>query len=211
MSRINIVIAENHIMVREAIVSELEAYHINTMAQAGNGAELIEALSQHKPDVILLDIDMPVMDGEEALEIISQEYPDLKIIIVSLHDEEQFIIHLLEAGGRAYVPKDLNMDTLAEAIQKVHTFGYYYDNIPEDVMKAKIEQSNGGYKKKLSNRQTEILPMICDGKTNKEIAEQLKIVTKTVEAHRKIIYSKTNSSCIAELCRYAIKNRLIKA
>lgn len=210
MSQINIVIAENHIMVRQAIVSELKEYNINTIAQVGNGAELLEALSHYKPDVILLDIDMPVMDGEEALEIISQEYPDIKVIVVTLHDEGRYIIHLLEVGARAFIPKDLNMEILIEAIQKVHTFGHYYDNIPEDVMQAKTERGNKEPRARLSKRQTQILPMICEGKTNKQIADELKIVIKTVEAHRAIIYRKTNSTCAVELLRHAQKHRLIK-
>lgn len=210
MANINIVIAEDHQMFREAIISELAHFSINTLAQAGNGTELLEVLTQHKPDIILLDIEMPGMDGEDALEIITVEYPEIKVIVVSFHEDAQYMIHLLEAGAHAFIPKNFGMETLVAAIQKVKSFGYCYDNIPEHIMKQKLEKTNEETKKKLTKRQTEIIPMICDGKTNKEIADSLKIVTKTVEAHRKIIYDKTNCSSNIELYRYAQKNRIIK-
>ncbi len=210
MSKINIVIADDHQMFREAVVSQLADFDINTLAQASNGTELLDILTHHKPDIIILDIDMPQMDGKEALEIISAEYPEIKVIIVSFYNEGIFMIHLLEIGAHAFIPKNFGIETLVAAIQKVKKFGYYYDNISEDLMKLKTEQSNNQTNKKLTKRQTEILPMICEGKTNKEIADSLNIVIKTVEAHRKIIYGKTNSTCIVELLRYAQKNRLIK-
>jgi DNA-binding NarL/FixJ family response regulator len=208
MSKINIVVAEDHAMFRQAIVSELKFFNITTLAQVENGTELIKALSHNQPDIILLDIDMPGMDGEEALEIISQEYPNIKVIMVSLYNEGRIIIDFLEAGACAFIPKDLGIETLVEAIQKVKDFGYYYDNIPEAVMSAKLTSANK--KNKLTKRQTQILPMICQGKTNKQIADELNVVVKTVEAHRAIIYRKTNSTSAVELLRHAQKHRIIK-
>lgn len=211
MQKIKIVVAEDHKMFRQSIISHLKDYHIVTVGEAENGNELLGLLPSIKPDIILLDIEMPGLDGTAALEIISKEYPEIKIIIVSLHNEHEFMLHFLQNGAHAFIPKDLGIETLINAIETVKKTGCYYDNMPHKLELGKFKKKNNFDKTKLSKRQTEILPMICNGKTNKEIAIKLKIVVKTVEAHRKIIYNKTNTKSAVELYSYALKNKFIKS
>jgi len=204
--KINIIIAENQKLFRGILISTLAEYGICTIAEADDGAELMALLQVHRPDIVLLDIEMPVMSGDKALIKISREFPNVKVIILSQYDEQQLIVNYILNGAHAYVTKGMAISMLLEAIHNVKRHGSYYNNIPVAIREL-IRQSDDAHLKNtnFSRRESEIIPLICDGKTNKDIANELNIVVKTVEAHRKNIYKKTHATSVTEFIKYTLK------
>jgi DNA-binding NarL/FixJ family response regulator len=190
-----------------------EDKNFQVIAEAANGKELLEQLKTCSPDVVLLDIEMPVMNGKEALEIINKRFPGVKVVMLSMHSGSNFISELMARGARAFIPKDCDPDSLFEAIHTVHTEGYYFDkSISEAVLRGlQHEKSINPILESLalSDREIEILKELCEGKTNKEIAADLKIASSTVDFHRGNVYKKTGSKNIIDLIKYAIKYGII--
>jgi DNA-binding NarL/FixJ family response regulator len=203
---IKIIITENQKLFRDVLHVALASHGIVTIAEAENGEELLALLLVHQPDVVLLDIEMPIMSGDRALKTISKAFPEIKIIILSQYDEQEIIINYLLNGASAYVNKSADIEVLVEAIQSVKTTGFYYKNIAVPI-KELIDKQDNAYSKgaNFSRRESEIIPLICEGKTNKAIADELHIVVKTVEAHRKNIYKKTKTSSVTEFIKHSIK------
>ena len=196
---INILFTEDKELYRKMILSELEEANIRCIGEADNGKELLRQLKTKKPDVILLDLEMPVMDGNEAMNRIIKDFPEAKVLIMSLHCEEELIEDYIKRGAKGYVSKDAicgNIKLLIDAIQKIHAGGIYKQTLPKP------------NRKKFTARQKEMIPLICDEMTNKEIAEELKIKERTVEKHRQKIYSRTNSSGATSFLKYAFKRGL---
>lgn len=196
---INILFTEDKELYRKMILAELEEANIRCIGEADNGKELLRQLKTKKPDVILLDLEMPVMDGNEAMNRIIKDFPEAKVLIMSLHCEEELIEDYIKRGAKGYVSKDAicgNITLLIDAIQKIHAGGIYKQTLPKPD------------RKKFTARQKEMIPLICDEMTNKEIAEELKIKERTVEKHRQKIYSRTNSSGATSFLKYAFKRGL---
>jgi DNA-binding NarL/FixJ family response regulator len=211
---IKIIVVEDQELMRKSFIALLkEDKHFEVIAEAANGKELLELLKQTTPDIVLLDIEMPVMNGKEALEIINKRFPEVKVIMLSMHAGINFISELMARGARAFIPKDCDPDSLFEAIHTVHSEGYYFDkSISEAVLRGlQREKSINPILEalSLSDREVEILKELCEGKTNKQIAASLKISVSTVDFHRGNVYKKTNSKNIIDLIKYAIKYGLI--
>jgi DNA-binding NarL/FixJ family response regulator len=212
--KIRILLAEDQQLVRKGLVSLIEEEpDMTIIGEAGNGKEVLEFLKLATPDVILLDIEMPRMNGKEALEIIQKRFPENKVIMLSMHFDAAYINEFMVRGARGYLAKGCDPDTLFEAIRTVKKDGHFFG---EAVAKAML---NGLQKEKtiapllneiaLSDREISILKEICDGKTNKEIAASLRISASTVDFHKQNIYRKTNSNNVTELVKYAIKNSIV--
>lgn len=208
---IEIAIAEDHDLVREGLVSLFEdETNINVACHVSNGAKLLEYLDQKPVDVVLMDLDMPVMSGQEALKIITEKHPNVAVIILSMHYADDFIKQCIRHGARGFLPKSSSIDTVIEAIYAAIDQGYYFDDkvsktliydlISSEDIKPVFKQDE------LTDREKEIVRMICLEKINKEIADELNISIRTVEAHRKSIYEKTNAKNVAGVVLYAIKN-----
>lgn len=214
--KIKVVIAEDQELMRKALISLLEEdQRIRIIAEAENGKKLMEVLlkSRHdQPDIVLLDLEMPVMNGKESLELIRKKYSKVKTIILSVHHEEAIMLDMMTSGASAYLSKGCSASTLFEAIHTVHKEGAFFDKDTSRAMFSGLLKRSVNPlfdEHSLSKRETEIVQELCKGKTNKEVAAALNITTSTVDFHKGNIYKKTKSKNMADLVRYAIKNKII--
>jgi DNA-binding NarL/FixJ family response regulator len=197
---IKIIIAEDHYWFRKAIVDELIEHGILPIGEAENGIELLRHLETKSPDVILLDLEMPEMDGNKTLATLSQKFPDVKVIILSQHDEEGLIDNYIKRGVKGYLPKRFvssNIKILAEGIKDVYNCGHFY--YAYDPSNSKI---------KYSRREIEIIPLLYACKTSKEIGAEVGIPEKRINKVRDKLYKKTKSRNSTEFLKYCIEKGL---
>ena|SRR6218665_2266453 len=212
---IKIAMADDHRLVRKALKVLLECQpRLKVVAEASNGKELIEVLKSSSPDIVLLDVEMPIMNGFETLGIICKRFPETKVIMLSLHNEKTMMAELIAIGARAFVSKSAPEELLVKAINNVHTAGYYFD---QDLSLAMLRELQNEKtinplldELSLSKREMEILKELCHGKTNKQIANSCHITMTTVNFHRANIYRKTKSHNITDLIKYSIKNGMMQ-
>ncbi|NRA10909.1 MAG: response regulator transcription factor [Crocinitomicaceae bacterium] len=210
---IRIAIAEDHALVRQGMVALLkEEKDINLVFDVSDGSALLQQLKKNKVDVVLLDLEMPIVNGHQALRIIAERYSTVHVIIISMHYSDPFISECITMGAKGFLPKNCDFETVVDAIYAVHEQGYYFDDkISRSLLKKLEKDKEQGTTisgNPLTSREHQILELICNGKTNKIIAELLAISIRTVESHRKSISDKTNSHNIAGLVLYAVKNEL---
>jgi DNA-binding NarL/FixJ family response regulator len=198
---IQIIFCEDKPRFRKAILDSLEDSSIICIAECGNGKELLEQLTHKKPDVVLLDLEMPVMDGNETMKCISEKYPGVRVIILSMHYEYLLVEDYITRGASGYIPKDEiagNIGLLIDGIKKVNSGETFIHHLSQE-------------KDPLNNytpTQKVIIPLICEGKTNKQIAEELNILERSVEKQRQKIYEKTNVSKATDFFKYAFSKGL---
>lgn len=204
-TNIDVIIADDNKQYRQGLVSLLSTFNIRTVAEAANGLELIDLLKEKKPDVILLDIQMPVLDGDEALTIITKKFMNTSIIVITQYDEAELIKNYILRGAKGFVTKNSGIEVLVEAIRNVRAYGFYFDNIREVMTGVTDRELKKAY---FRTREVEIIRLMCQGKTIKEIANVLHIVPKTVEAHRKDLYTKTKTFSQSTFIIYAIRKGL---
>ncbi|HOI33141.1 MAG: response regulator transcription factor [Bacteroidales bacterium] len=215
MEKIKVIIADDHLMVAEGIKSLIEMDDsIEVLQIAGDGKELLHILEFRDPDIVLMDIDMPVMNGLEAMLHIHKKYPDLKVIIISMHEEKGLVKKMTDAGAKGFLFKNSDKDELTWAIKKVHQGGNYFTSrltlnlINQN--KSNIQSDSLDLKKALmTEREIEILKLIAEGLSNKEIGDKLFISHRTVDTHRTNLMKKLEVNNIAGLIRYAIKQGFI--
>jgi len=216
---INIIVAEDHALLREGLTSLLLGNQdINVVAEACNGVEAIKFAAQHSPDIILMDLNMPIINGIDALKSILKSNENIKIIAVTAHDSEEYVRSTLEAGAKGYVLKDDTHKDLLQAIKAVSKGNIYlspgirekivqsYIQAPSRIEKTEI-LSDG--KPTLTKREKEITQFIANGLTNKEIGIKLSISLKTVEKHRANLMKKLELHNASAITKYAIENNLI--
>lgn len=211
-----IIITDDHEMFREAIKTLLEIEQIAVvLAIASNGKELLEILEKQKPDIILLDIDMPVMNGIETCKVVHQKYPEIKILALSMFGEEKYYKEMINAGARGFVLKSSGKSELEKAIHEVYRGESYFSNELLRVIISKI----GKYQHtevfaesaiNLTSREKEIIQNLCLGLSTQEIADKLFLSAKTVENYRVKLLNKTGSKNSIGLVVFAIKNNLVK-
>ena len=212
--KINVIITDDHKLFRKGIIALLEDFDfIGEIWEASNGAELIDLLAKIKtpPDVILLDLRMPVMDGIETHKKISKLYPEIKVIILTMEDDEQFILHLISEGVNGYLLKNADPDEMEKAILKVVENGYYFsENISTLVVKGMVKKDITEAVPNLdfNERELQILELICNEFTAAEIAEKLNLSARTVEGYRQKLIDKAGVKNVAGLVIFAVKNNL---
>jgi two-component system nitrate/nitrite response regulator NarL len=204
---IKILLVDDHALVREGIAACLQdELGIEVIGYAANGVEAIEQCKQHQPDVVLMDVAMPVMDGLEATAILKKKWPMIKVLVLSLHNEPEYIQHVMQAGASGYVLKDVSFDDLLNGVKAVAQGNSYFSaGTTEHLFKTPSTITNTT---PLTPRELEILCSIADGETNKGMANKYDIVVKTVETHRHNIKRKLKIYTTAGLTRYALKNRV---
>lgn len=213
---IKIIIADDHEIFRDGLKLMLSKYPEITIAgEAQNGKELVELATSLQPDVILTDIKMPHMDGIEAAKKISALYPQIGIIGLSMFDEDDLIIDMLEAGAKGYLLKNSDKTEIVEAIAAVYNDNPYYckntsRKLTQMIARSKFNPYTKKNKFEFSEREKEIIELICCEYTNKEIGEKLFISTRTVEGHRLKILEKMDVKNTVGLVVYAIKHNLYK-
>ncbi len=215
MSKIKIIVVDDHALVRQGIISMLTSVDdLEIVGQAENGVIAMELLSSGLPDILLVDINMPKMDGVTLSEKAIELYPELKVIILSMDVTMGYVKQSIKAGVRGYIPKDSSRDTLIEAITKVYQGDKFFsDKVSEVILKGFYENDISDKPKKtgdLSKREEEVLKLIASGMSNRDIADKLFISIRTVDAHRNHIIQKLKLRSTAELVKYAIKNQIIE-
>jgi two-component system nitrate/nitrite response regulator NarL len=214
MDHIRIMLADDHQLVRKAFALMLDAQPgMEITGHAGNGKELLELIKAKQPNVILLDVDMPVMSGRQCLGIIKLRFPDIKVIMLSLHKDAALMNECMGNGASAYLHKDVDMEDLIAAIRSVHTEGVYFNKELSKALLAGVRKEKSSHpffdEQALSEKELVVLKELCEGKTNRDIAGTLHISIHTVGFHRNNIYTKAKCNNIASLMKYAIRNGLV--
>ena len=215
---INIAIADDQMLFRKGMAAIVNTFEeMTVICEADNGHKLLGFLetTTQKPDAILMDLSMPELNGIDTMKIIHEKYPEQKVIILSIHNEEKFVIHLIELGASAYLFKNAEPEDVEKAIRGVIEKGFYFG---EDTLSTFHKRLNN--KKThvsvhdnipitLSVREIEVLNLICQEQTANEIAEKLFISVRTVDGHRNNLLEKTGARNTAGLVIFAIKNNLV--
>lgn len=213
MNKIRIVLADDHGLVRAGIRALLEQMHgVEVLGEADNGREAIELCREKDPDIVVLDIAMPELNGLEALSRISNDYPRTRAILLTMHANEEYVLRALNAGVAGYLLKDSALAELELAIRAVARGETYLSpRISHCVIQNYRDRtlSGEGPLDSLTGRQKEILQLIAEGKTTKEIAQVLNISPKTVETHRVRIMERLSLHDIAALVRFSVCHGLV--
>ncbi|MFN8206703.1 MAG: response regulator transcription factor [Bacteroidales bacterium] len=213
MEIIRVFIVDDHNLFRNGLKLLLNtSSNIRVTGEADNGKQFLDCLPDCLTDVVLMDIDMPVMDGITATREAIQRYPDLKIITLSMFGEEEYYFKMIDAGARGFLLKNSDISELRNAIQTVmEGRTYFSEELLLSVVK-NIRTAGSGQKHSanLSDREIEVLQQICLGLSNQEIAEVLHISKRTVDKHRANLLEKTNSKNTANLVIFAMKHKLVE-
>lgn len=215
MDKIRLAIVDDQELFRQGIIALMNKIpQVELVADAAKGSELLQylAAAEHKPEILLMDMEMPEMNGIELNRVLHQNYPDIKVIMLTLYDQGRYVFKMVEEGVCGYLSKSCSMEELQEAIVKVHSSGFFFT----DLIKNALQQSSDFRKKQLLHfnnnvadltiREKEIMSLICKEYTNAEIAEKLFISPRTVEGHRNNLLMKTGSKNTAGLVVFAIKH-----
>jgi DNA-binding NarL/FixJ family response regulator len=215
MARVRVMIADDHPLVRSGLRFLLEREgEFQVIAEAADGYEAIDLAVLHKPDVILLDVGMPRLNGPDAALSISHKLPSARIVMVSMHSDEAYVLRALKAGARGYLLKASPEADVLAAVRAVAAGNAYFSPsitkllVEEYVLEARRRGVEDSYDL-LSVREKEILQILASGKSNREIADQLHISISTVETHRNNIFQKLHLHNLAELILYAVRKGLI--
>jgi DNA-binding NarL/FixJ family response regulator len=213
MAEIRVLIADDHRLFRDGLRTLLENQSgITIIGETSDGAETVAAAMNKKPDVILMDITMPKLNGIDATRKILQDNPAIKIIILSMHSDRRFVFESLKAGASGYILKDCAVTELKDAIISVVQNQVYLDKlvtgvVVKDYINLSARKGDSVFAV-LSVREREVLQQMAEGRSTKEIASQMNISVKTVETHRKQLMDKLNIHNIAQLTKYAIREGL---
>ncbi|CAN7177276.1 response regulator [Rossellomorea vietnamensis] len=216
----NIVIIDDHQLFREGVKRILEFEpSFNVVAEGDDGSEAMNLVEAHEPDVVLMDINMPETNGVEATRKLMDKYPDTKVIILSIHDDENYVNHALKTGALGYLLKEMDSDALVDAVKIVAEGGSYVHpkvthNLVAEYKRLANAQNSGGFQQSevrrplhlLTRRECEVLQMLADGKSNRGIGEGLYISEKTVKNHVSNILQKMNVNDRTQAVVTAIKN-----
>jgi len=208
MSNIRLILVDDHRIVLDglkALLDDMEGF--DCVATAENGQKALDLLKVFDVDVVLMDIDMPVMNGMEATRIIKKEYPKVKVIALTQHSERGMAKQLLDCGADGYLLKNIAQDELASAIRKVHNGETVFSSEVAMTLASKaVEKNANGVEVELTEREIEILTLISEGLSSKQVGEKLFISPRTVDTHRTNLMNKLDIHNIAGLIRFALKN-----
>lgn len=215
MDPIRILLADDHNILREGIRLMLERQPgFSVVAEAADGREALDLAQRHKPDVVVMDIAMPGLNGIEATRRIVEKHPRTSVVVLSMHFDESYIIRSMKAGARAYLLKDALKGELIAAIQAVAEGKSFFSPkisriLHEDYMHALDRKDSEDSYDLLTDREREILQLVAEGRTNKEIASLLNLSLYTVDTHRTHILQKLNLHSVPEVILYAVRKGII--
>jgi len=215
MSTIKIAIADDYKIFRDGLIVGLSAdENLEVMLEADNGEDLLKALESSKPDVILMDLKMPIMDGMEATKEVRKRYPDIKILVVTMYEDDKFIIHMMENGANGYLLKNTEPDEIRKSIYSVHENGYYFNDVVNKALLKKLVLKNNlkpsfNQNVELTEREMEVLKLICEEKTAAEIAKEIFLSPRSVEGIRQRLIEKVGVRNTAGLVMFAVKNNIV--
>jgi len=216
VEKIRVLIADDHTLVREGLRALLEGQgDFEVIAEASNGREAVDRAIQMRPDVVLMDIGMPELDGLAATRHIVRTNPAIRILVLTVHETEDYFFRVLEVGAHGFLVKDAASTELAAAVRAVHHGGVYlHPPMAKRLVEEYLQRIGSGEERAahamLTPRERQILALIGAGHTNQEIAEQLSLSINTVQAHRSHIIDKLNLHSRADLMRYAVRVGLLR-
>ncbi|MBN2348295.1 MAG: response regulator transcription factor [Bacteroidales bacterium] len=208
MKKIQLILVDDHQLFRNGlrfILSENEKFDV--IGEASNGKEFINLLEYFKPDVVLMDISMPEMNGIEATKAGLEIYPDLKVLVLSMFGDTDYYNTMIDLGVKGFILKDIDNLELYDAIEKIYLGGNYFS---QELLLELIKHKPPDESITLTQREKEVLGLICSGFSNQQISDKLFISQRTVERHRSSLLLKTDSKNSISLVIYAIKNKLVK-
>lgn len=215
---IRIAVTDDQVMFRECLVNNIKSFgNMEVLFEAGNGIELLKSMNESEsvqPDIVLMDLNMPEMNGMEATRQLKATFPDVRVIILSVHGEEKHITRMIQQGVNGYIAKNSELSELKNAIETTFHNGFYFNEMVLKTLqsgkllnKTTIRGFDAG--SSLTQREKEILTLICQELTTAEIAEQLCISLRTVDGHRNNLLVKTGAKNVAGLVVFAFKNKIV--
>ena len=216
MNPINLAIVDDHKIFRNGLKATLEdCPEFNLIIEASNGKELIGQLADRIPDLILMDIKMPEMDGMQTTAHIQQHFKQIKVLALSMHNEDKYIVDMMKAGASGYLLKNAEPEEIIEAILTVHNKGFYFnEHLSVTLIKQLVGPSSysGSAEQQqvdLNDREIEVLKLVCQEHSNQEIADKIFLSVRTVEGYRARLFEKTGSKNLVGLVIFAIKKGII--
>ena len=215
MSKIKIAIADDYKIFREGLKVGLSADEgLEVLLEADNGEELLKGLETMTPDVIIMDLKMPIMDGLEATKVVRKKYPSIKVLVVSMYDDDKFIIHLMENGANGYLLKNAEPDEIRRSIYSVHENGYYFNDLVNKALLKKLVLKNNlkpsfNQNIDLTEREQEVLKLICEEKTAAEIGKEIFLSPRSVEGIRQRLIEKVGVRNTAGLVMFAVNSGIV--
>jgi len=215
MEKIRLAIADDHKIFRNGLKATLEdCADFDLLIEASNGKQLIGMLTDHTPDVILMDIKMPEMDGIQTTTAVKQKYKDVKVLALSMFNEDKYIVDMMKAGASGYLLKNAEPEEIIEAIQTVYHKDYYFNEHLSITLIKQLAGNNtgGGPSQSLADfneREIEVLRLVCQEYSNQEIADKICLSVRTVEGYRARLFEKTRSKNLVGLVIFAIKTGII--
>ena len=212
MKKIDIIIVDDHLLFSQALnglVSNLEEFNVVTVLN--NGKELVNYFSEQnkQPQIVLMDIQMPIMNGIEATQWLKENKPEIKVLALSMEAEEETILKMLRAGAKGYLLKDIHPSVLLHALKEVYSSGFYYtENVAKTLLNS-IDKKDKPTAIKLKERELEFLKLTCSEMTYKQIAEVMFLSPKTVENYREALFEKLEAKSRIGLVLYAIKEKIV--
>jgi len=215
MGIIKVAIADDHKIFRKGVILSLRPFtNLKFVQEAENGDDLINGLPQSEPDVVLMDLRMPGKDGIEATKIVSKQYPNIKVLVLSMYEDERFVYHLMENGANGYLLKNAEPGEILKSIYAVHENGYYFNDVVNKALLKKLVLKNNfkpsfNQNIDLTEREQEVLKMICEEKTAAEIAKEIFLSPRSVEGIRQRLIEKVGVRNTAGLVMFAVKNGIV--
>jgi len=215
MSQIKVAIADDHKIFRKGVILSLRSYtNIKFVQEAENGEELLNGIVESQPDIVLMDLRMPTKDGIETTKVLSKNYPDIKVLVLTMYEDERFVSHLMENGANGYLLKSADPSEIRKAIIEVMTKGYYLNNFVNRVL---LKKSHSRAKSipslnnevVLNDKEKEVIRLLCMEFTATEIAGKMEISPRTVEAIKDRLMERFGTKNTAGLVFFAVKNNLI--
>ena len=219
MKRTKLLIADDHHLVRSGLINLLEPIaDFTVVGEAEDGEDAVEKAGMLRPDVVILDISMPKLSGTEAAKQILKKYPEVKVLVLTMHENEEYVYQIFRSGASGYILKNSTKEELASAIRTVARGGKYFSSVISEIMirgyvdraeqRDAVAPSPVGDASVLTNREREILGLIAEGLTNQQISEKLFISPRTVETHKSNIMQKLDIHDSAKLVKYAVEKKL---
>lgn len=212
MNRVRVLIADDHTLVRESLVGVLEAGNVQVVAQAADGIETVERALETRPDVVIVDISMPRLNGIEVVRRLREALPETRVLVLTMHEEEEYVLHVVRAGASGYLVKDSPAAELIAAVHSLHAGRGYFGPQAAKTLAEQVQHPDRVVDDPygvLTPREREVFHLIVEGLTTKEIARRLDISAKTAENHRARVLDKLNVRNTAELVRYAVRRGLL--
>src|ERR1035437_10412346 len=214
---IKVVIADDHALFRAGVKTALSIKKdVELIAEADNGMQLLNLLRHLEPDVVLLDIQMPIMDGIATLPEIRKLYPNIKVIMLTMMDDHSMITKLMELGANSYLTKTSDSEIIYEAIKTCHEQEYYFNSLTNQALLNNLRQKNAimphrfmTEDARLTDKEITVLKLMCEEKSTREIAQAVELSPRTVEAMRDKLKTKTGTKSTAGLIMYAVKHKLL--